>query len=546
MLIEIQSDAFRTNKGLAYEKIRRKIAFNSGLNVVLGTNEATNSIGKSNFLMCLDFVFGGNDYIDKLKNIFSNIGDHEINFGFKFKDKEFYFCRRTSNPDDIFICDGNYKKSEEKWPLKIYMDWLKRKYEISNKESWRSIVGRFIRVYNRENGNEKEPLRIASNEPPSVAIVNLLKLFNYYQAVKESAEDYEEAKNKSSTFSKAQDYKFIPRINKLQYDKNLKEIKNLEKQKSELEAKSNKDLTDLNSEKANLIRDLKSELYIFRRKRGKYYDALNIIKNNNDMKLEISKNDFKDLEQFFPGQINIDRLSKIEEFNKNIVKILDLNIKSALDDLYESINLVNIQIDNLEKKIKEYGSYTTLSKVILTSFSNLDRQIEELRKQNEKYDDLQILMNDKKNKEKEYTKVQMKEEERLQNMLNSQMDELNSLIFGKGKNTPKIKFNSTKSYNFYTLNDDGTGTTYKGLIIFDLVCLKNTDVPFLVHDSFLFKNISHSSMDALIELYKNCGHQVFIAIDDISIYSAETQKTLTEATVLRLGDGGECLYGSKW
>ena len=36
-----------------------EIVFNSGLSVVLGTNTGDNSIGKSTFLLIVDFVFGG-------------------------------------------------------------------------------------------------------------------------------------------------------------------------------------------------------------------------------------------------------------------------------------------------------------------------------------------------------------------------------------------------------------------------------------------------------------------------------------------------------
>ncbi|MFU0789841.1 MAG: hypothetical protein ACFWT6_07790 [Virgibacillus proomii] len=38
------------------------IRFHKGLNVVLGDDEGSNSIGKSTLLMIIDFVFGGNTY----------------------------------------------------------------------------------------------------------------------------------------------------------------------------------------------------------------------------------------------------------------------------------------------------------------------------------------------------------------------------------------------------------------------------------------------------------------------------------------------------
>lgn len=52
MLIEIKSTAFRQNT----------ISFNKGLNVILGDEKASNSIGKSTMLKVIDFAFGGESY----------------------------------------------------------------------------------------------------------------------------------------------------------------------------------------------------------------------------------------------------------------------------------------------------------------------------------------------------------------------------------------------------------------------------------------------------------------------------------------------------
>ena len=52
MLHEICCDQF-------YQK---QIVFNPGLSVVLGTNTGDNSIGKSTFLLIVDYVFGGSTY----------------------------------------------------------------------------------------------------------------------------------------------------------------------------------------------------------------------------------------------------------------------------------------------------------------------------------------------------------------------------------------------------------------------------------------------------------------------------------------------------
>ena len=51
MLREIICDKFK----------EKKIEFYDGLNVVLGDEQGSNSIGKSTFLMIIDYVYGGKD-----------------------------------------------------------------------------------------------------------------------------------------------------------------------------------------------------------------------------------------------------------------------------------------------------------------------------------------------------------------------------------------------------------------------------------------------------------------------------------------------------
>ena len=60
MLFEISCDKFLENG-----QVRPAVKFHKGLNVVLGTELRANSIGKSTFLLIIDFVFGGNDYVKK-------------------------------------------------------------------------------------------------------------------------------------------------------------------------------------------------------------------------------------------------------------------------------------------------------------------------------------------------------------------------------------------------------------------------------------------------------------------------------------------------
>ena len=52
MLIEVSCEKFIDNG-----KVRPKIEFHPGLNTVMGARKATNSIGKTTFLLIIDYSF---------------------------------------------------------------------------------------------------------------------------------------------------------------------------------------------------------------------------------------------------------------------------------------------------------------------------------------------------------------------------------------------------------------------------------------------------------------------------------------------------------
>lgn len=540
MLKEIQSNAFKS-----HGEIRPKIIFNNGLNVLKGPDSSDNSIGKSNFLMALDFVFGGEDYVKKLDEVDRHVGKHEINFAFEFDGKTRYFSRSTANPEIVSICDNNYQKTGDQMTLANYTQWLKEQYLIKNKLSWRDIVGRYIRVYRRENGTESLPLRVANNEPSSTAIEKLLKLFDLHDAIKKFIEDSNEANDKKSAFNKAQNYQYIPKINKTKYNENIKRIKELENQKLEMADKAGKNLLELDSEKAAAISQLKQELRNFKRQRAKYYNQLDAIKRNKEIETPSIQSDFAALKEFFP-ELDESRLELVESFHKELTGILKSNFKDAEVKTWNLINLTNIQIENIEHQINDIEHASNLSKIVLDEYAKIDKEINDLKNENEKYDKQDELAKDSTEKANLMEEKQMSQEKILEEKLNETMATINSYIFGQVKNSPQIEFISTKTYNFFTYDDGGTGTNFKGMIIFDLACLKLTEVPFLVHDSFLFKNISRSTIEKLFELYRDAGAQIFVAFDNVSNFTESTQRIIEDSTVIELSGNGNELYGQKW
>ena len=88
---------------------KKKIVFSDTLNVVLGTNTGDNSIGKSTFMLVIDFAFGGTTYA-KANDILNHIGSHDIYFKFIFNDQNYFFCRNNIDVNTVWKCDENNER----------------------------------------------------------------------------------------------------------------------------------------------------------------------------------------------------------------------------------------------------------------------------------------------------------------------------------------------------------------------------------------------------------------------------------------------------
>lgn len=102
------------------------------------------------------------------------------------------------------------------------------------------------------------------------------------------------------------------------------------------------------------------------------------------------------------------------------------------------------------------------------------------------------------------------------------------------------------SYKFYTPDDTGTGVAYKGLIVFDLAVLTSTELPIVVHDSIVLKQIGDIAIEKILELYNNTSKQVIIALDKQESYTEIASKILYSNSVLQLSPNGDELFGRSW
>ncbi len=123
--------------------------------------------------------------------------------------------------------------------------------------------------------------------------------------------------------------------------------------------------------------------------------------------------------------------------------------------------------------------------------------------------------------------------EEINKVINTKLKAINDLIHEDKRTAPELNLTYSK-YEYEFFDNTGTGKAYTNLLIFDLSLLFLTKLPFIMHDSFLFKNIEKEAVEQIIKLYNSMSKQVFIAIDIIDMYNKKTQNILLEKRVIQL------------
>jgi uncharacterized protein YydD (DUF2326 family) len=204
------------------------------------------------------------------------------------------------------------------------------------------------------------------------------------------------------------------------------------------------------------------------------------------------------------------------------------------------------EIAALEKEIRASGLTPKVSRAILEEYAATKGKIKAIEKENETYSKYDELKQAAKDMEERLLALQEEQIGFLQSQINVRMDKINDAVYLGEKRPPVLTIKKPNSYTFLTPDDTGTGTSYKGLVVFDLAVLQLTALPALVHDSVILKQIADEPLERIMKLYGKTPKQVFIALDKKGSYTEQTQQMLESSTVISLSDGGNELFGRSW
>lgn len=541
MLTKMSSPAFKMQG-----KERAPIVFKEGLNVVLGKNDGAMSIGKSSALLAIDFVFGGDTYI-KSDGVRKE-GHHTIFFEFTFGEQRYWFARSTGDAGTIFICNEKNEFTGDTLTKEEYVDWLKKKYAIDFVGlSFRVTLSSFFRIYGKENTDERRPLRGIPGQDMEKSINMLLALFDKYKDIEVFKTSVAEHKRKLEAYREARKYEFISNLvggNK-KYEENLVRIQTLERQLGTLTEEAEKGHTEEEIEKNKQKAALLTQKYNIESAMQAGERKLRLLDVSLEYGLYPTEADMSALQEFFPG-VNLRKLYEVEKYHKKLAGIMNEQFTAERTAVEQELESLRLQHQSIRDQIRELGFVGNISKEFLDRHSELKAEIAALTTQNQAF-----LM------QKDLQEAKAKAEDALrrsietilaeiEEVLNAKMKEFNDMLFKTHRKPPHIKFNKHDSYKFETPDDTGTGSNYKGMIVYDLAVLFTTDLPALAHDSLIFKNLEKDVEDGIMKIYASTPKQVFIAYDKQGDCRPETQKLLEDNCILRLSDNNCELYGRSW
>ena len=532
--------------------VRPKIEFHKGLNTIVGIGangeKSENSVGKSTLLMIIDFCFGGKAFL-KSKAV-QIIGNHTICFAFDFGNKPYYFMRTTDKEDSIFKCDANYENPQN-YTITEFKDWLKAQYKLKDNEaSFREIFDTYSRFYGDEKEiSPKEILRTYNGHSGTDQIRTLEKLFEKYPLIKGVVDRIQDSENLKKVKTQATKLKVdISDFRKIDVEATKEKINELTSQKEELLQKKKDHIPELDAQKAKELAELKVQHKTLASRRSRLLARIENIENASFETVKPSKASYNALLEFFPNA-DIKKIEEIDSFHEKLNNILAEEHEEALEEYKSELETVQADIERIEKQIADFGNEEDFTTAFLLEFSRIQGEI----------DRLNALLNEDTNRKSAAAKVSadkknLKNDEKnilddIEKSINEKLSAYSEEILGKDIENIQFHFPTNASYELGSPLDDGTGTDYTSLILFDLAVLNLTKLPAIIHDSYLIANIRGNRLENLIKAYAGVSEkQIFLSIDETDKLNADTETIVNrdDIRVIKLRQGGGELYGYYW
>lgn len=531
-------------RAISCEKFHQKtISFKPGLNVVVGDDLATNSIGKSTLLMVVDFIMGGSDFLDHNKDVVAELGHHDYRATFVFAGESYLFRRDTAMPDVVHLCDESWEVVEA-LTIQEYRERLTALYGLSDVGlTLRQTCAPFSRIWGKQNLNPARPLDAHLKQSAAASLYLALKLFQKYDEVEELERALKSVQSKASALQSAFREQVVPKITRKKYKENSREISELSDELASIRSDfalyamnirqlANKEVAEIKSAKDELLRA-----------RAHVANRLQRVSSSLKESKHIQSKSFEVLKKFFPS-IESKKLASVEEFHSDIAKILRKEIHQSERTLKEELGRIDEALSGLDERLRGILENVENPGLIVDRVYDVSKKLRLLEQENEYHDQNVALKSDTGTLRKKLEEKRLLALSEISKTINEKLSALGKEIYQNSQKSPYLSFTSN-NYDYKIYEDTGTGKAYGNLILFDLAVFATTRLPFLIHDSLLFKNVEIKAVDRIVEQYNKFKRQSFIALDEIGKYSVATGRVVDQAAVVRLSDS-RVLYIKDW
>ncbi|MEZ8824334.1 DUF2326 domain-containing protein [Vibrio amylolyticus] len=511
----------------------QEIQFSNGLNIVLGPDDGRNSIGKSSLLLLIDFAFGGGAFLDSDSNVPAHVGHFDLGFGFELSSGVEHFIRSTNEPNII------KQKIGRTWvevSITKYKSLLKKFYGLGDSQpTFRQVVSPFSRIYGRKVDDANCPIAARPGDAKKNGVMLLLKMFDRFESISIFEEKIKKVEARASNLNSAFKTEFAQKLKKRELAEAEDDLKSIQVSIDSIKSSLDDNAFNYNNllSEINLKRQEEIDEHV-RYVLGMKSQLLRLDRNL-VLSTKVSKRHFNRIHSFFPN-VNIEKLEEIENFHGAVAGFLKQDIEEERKSIKTDISNSETLIENLRGKIRE----STQSE---NSKSANQKLVDELLELHLKVTKLQGQINfnyASNNADLEKKDLSSSIEDTLNTQLSSIQSSINDALpayiekfYSKAHAVPKLTL-SKGTYTFSHGTDTGTGKSDANMISLDLALLNSTKLPYLIHDTIVFKQIQASATENIIEAYSEQSKQVFISLDEITRFSRKAQSKILERAVIQL------------
>lgn len=524
---------------------RDPIILGPGLNIVQGADKATNSIGKSTVLAMINFAFGGQSW--PKSPVTTKYGRHTIGFTFHFGDEDFHFLRIADPEEDaakyVYPCDKTYTAPEPPLQIQTFRQFLRDKYEIHTPTmSLRDMVGPYVRLAGRDNLTPSRALQQSSSDSPTDAIIRLEKLTGFYSQVEGDHQGFQDSSKKLRAFDRA-DHEgvfVVQPIKGTEAEAKRREIVQLQRKSEQILRDEDERLLKDDDMITGQNAELRAKIRALQNQQEGVRTQISFLTASHLESTAPSNADWHELAEIFP-QINTDRLTQVATFHQRIRANLAAQTEDETLRLQAVDQALTSQIRDLSHQLIKERSSARLPRTLLDQYSQIQVQIRNVDLALRQHERRSELAAQAKQAKEALSQTQAGVLPEIQSLINTRLEELAHAL--EEANPPKLTFNNYDSYTFNVPGDDGTGTAYTAMVMLDQAILSITELPFLIHDTPVWANISKPRQSRILCYLANMPKQSFFALDATGALSAEAQKVVAAHTVISLDADEESLFG---